>query len=274
MSDDGYFLPRHEWEPLRRTLARVPALAEDLAITLTRQDRVQKPGLSKSSRRRPESALPMHLGAAEASAELHSCLAGWVRLVVESRGIDYMPIGFTHREGFVGPLREDEARVPIGYDAGALPVLTRWLRTNLVALAMTEGSSEAADDIASQVDNVRRVIDLPQYLNYQGQCGSCGGDLRALREDRQITCQCGLVIQKSDNDRKINNILEARLFTATELVGIVFDRFGVEIKPKTVHDMAYRKVNPMTVRGVGYDGQKLYRAGDVFDALRQRKAIA
>ncbi len=158
MSDT--YLARHEWEPLRRKLSAVPELVEDLAITLTRCDHIQKPGLGKPARRRLESVLPMHIGAADTATELHNCLAGWTRLVCEQRHIDYVPIGFVDPD-FIGPLRDNQQRLPDGYDTNAMPVLARWLRTNIPALAMTEGSAEAYDDIASHIDACRRIVDLP-----------------------------------------------------------------------------------------------------------------
>lgn len=161
MTDDQSFLPRPKWEPLKRALIEIPAVVEDLAITLTRQDRIQKSTLGKTARRKPESALPLHVGAANASAELQNCLTGWVRLVCEQRQINYMPIGFTHKPEFIGPLAEGQERLPRGYDVVAIPVLAKWLRVNLIALAMTEGSAEAYDDIASCIDACRRQMDLP-----------------------------------------------------------------------------------------------------------------
>lgn len=135
--DDTRFLSRRQWEPLRRTLASIPALVEDLAITLTRQDHVGRSDLGKPSKRRPESSLPMNENAADVATELRNCLAGWVRMVIEQRGIEWS-----------------------GGDD--IATLATWLRKNVVALAMTEGSAEAAGDIASHVDAARRIVDLPE----------------------------------------------------------------------------------------------------------------
>lgn len=131
-----FFLPKHLHEPLRVKLSGVPDLVEELAITITRQSRIQKRGLSKPSRPKPESRVPFHIAAAEAADELQTCLATWVRMVCEERRIRY-----TDRDDAI--------------------TLSRWLRKNVVALALTQGSEEAHDDIVYRIEHCRSLIDLP-----------------------------------------------------------------------------------------------------------------
>lgn len=131
-----FFLARDLQRKLTEQLGTIPDLVEDLSITITRQARVQRPGLGKPRRQKPESQVPFHIGASGASAELHNCLAGWVRLVCEQRAIIY--------EGH-----------------GDIVTLARWLRRNMVALALTEGSEESCDDICHHIAQCRRMIDLP-----------------------------------------------------------------------------------------------------------------
>lgn len=136
MSDADFFMDRVDQEWLRDVLGKIPALIEDLSVTLTRQARVQRGQLGKPPKGKRDGSLPLHLGAADVATRLHNCLATWVRTVCEQRAIDY----------------DGTADI-----AG----LARWLRANLIPLALTEGSGEAADDIAGHVDACRRMIDLP-----------------------------------------------------------------------------------------------------------------
>lgn len=131
-----FFLPKHLHEPLRVKLSGVPDLVEELSVTITRQARIQKRGLGKSSRIKPESRVPFHIAASEAADELQNCLATWVRLVCEERHIRYTD--------------HDDAIT-----------LSRWLRKNIIALALTQGSKEAYDDIVCRIDHCRSMIDLP-----------------------------------------------------------------------------------------------------------------
>ncbi|MFA4052645.1 hypothetical protein [Mycobacteroides chelonae] len=133
---DSFFLDKRSQLLLRDELRSVPALVEDLLVTLTRQARIQKIGLGKPRRQRPESRIPFHLGASEASDALHNCLSTWVRLVCEQRAIAYR-------------------------EAGDIVTLARWLSRNLVPLALTEGAGEAYADIKGSLDECRRQIDLP-----------------------------------------------------------------------------------------------------------------
>lgn len=265
---DHLFIPRHELDELAKHLKAIPDLAIDLQITTTRQDciGVREGGQPRRDREQP---LPFREHGSEAFEVLHSTLATWVRHVLEERGLTFIPIGYTHRHGeFIGPLLASERRLPEGYDENTPAALARWLTANLITLAMTEGCEEAPDEIAHACINARRTVDLPNRKAFQGDCVSCGGDLTSHSIDKFVVCeQCGLIIDKSANDARVNAEISARLFTANEMVTMVRTRYGVTVKPKTIHDMAYRKTKTLLVRGYTLDGQPLYRAGDVFDRI-------
>lgn len=133
---DSFYLDKASQLKLRDELASIPRMIGELSITLTRQARVQRPGLSMSRRPKPESQVPIHLGAHNAAEKLHNCLGGWVRLVCEQRAILW--------------------------DKGNdIITLAKWLRINMTALALTEGGEEAYDDIKAAIDECWREIDIP-----------------------------------------------------------------------------------------------------------------
>lgn len=131
-----FYLHKSEHQKLRDKLHGVPALVEDLAVTITRQAHIEKRGLGATRRPRPESRLPYHIGAAQAADELHNCLSTWVRFVCEHRQIRYT-------------------------DRGDTITLARWLARNIIPLALTPGSEESADDIIAKIDACRECVDLP-----------------------------------------------------------------------------------------------------------------
>ena len=131
-----FFLDRRLQTALQEKLATVPGLVEELVVTITRQSKIQRSGLGNPRRQKPGSRLPFHIAAADAADELHNSLVTWVRFTCEARQIHYT-----------------------GHDDDLS--LSRWLRRNMVALALTEGSEEAYDDIAARIDECRRQIDLP-----------------------------------------------------------------------------------------------------------------
>lgn len=133
---DGFYLDRRGQHELVNLLAGIPTLVEDLSVTLTRQARITRGDLGKTHRRKRDGTLPLHLGAAKASAELHNCLSTWARAVCEQRALDY-----DGNDDIIG--------------------LARWLRRWVIALAMTEGAEESLPDIKAHVSDCRRIVDLP-----------------------------------------------------------------------------------------------------------------
>jgi hypothetical protein len=131
-----FYLSRPEQAKLRDKLHGVPALVEDLAVTITRQAHIEKRGLGATRRPRPESRLPYHIGAAQAADELHNCLTTWVRFTCEGQHIRYTD-------------HDDDIS------------LARWLAKHLIQLALTPGSEESADDIIANIDACRECVDLP-----------------------------------------------------------------------------------------------------------------
>ncbi|MFC9769103.1 hypothetical protein [Rhodococcus jostii] len=133
---DHLFLSREEIKKLVALLREMPELVEELAVTITRQDRIGTPG-SAGKRRGEEQPLPFNATAAEAADDLHTTLVAWVRHVCESRRVDY-----DGRDGTLG--------------------VARWLDRNIIALAMTEGSGEALDEIQYAMRRARWATDRPR----------------------------------------------------------------------------------------------------------------
>lgn len=131
-----FFLDRKLQTALQDKLSGVPDLVEELAITITRQARIQKNSLGGGRKPKPESRVPFHIAAAQAADELHNCLVTWVRLTCEERQVYY---------------KESNDDI----------TLSRWLRKHMISLALTPGSEEAFAEIAHHIDECRRLIDLP-----------------------------------------------------------------------------------------------------------------
>lgn len=133
---DGFVIPRHQQTELRELLAQIPALIEDLSITLTRQDRLGAGSGGGKRGRIDAPPLPINLAAMEARDQLHNTLAGWIRHTCNERGLTY-----------------DGTGSPISM-AGWL---TRWH----IALALSEGAEEAIPDLTDAIRRCRRVCDRP-----------------------------------------------------------------------------------------------------------------
>jgi len=284
MNADHLFLARHEMDELSRILKSIPDLADDMEVTRTRQDCIaREKNESKMGRRGREQPLPYGSAASEASDLLHSTLVSWIRHVCEQRGVEYIPIGYTHRHGRgYGPLTPRERRLPQGYDESNFRDLCHWLQRNIVALAMTEGSEESLDEIHHAYTAARQTVDLPNRKVFQGSCECCQGDLLAYQLDQFAVCaDCGVVVDKQANDARINLEIDGRLFTATEMVTLVEARLGVTLNRKRIYKWAdpnepsnHATGPKLVTRGLALgSNEKLFRAGDVF-ALVSKAPVA
>lgn len=212
---DSYFLDKGSQHKLREELASVPRMIGELSVTLTRQARIQRPGLSMSRRPKPESQVPIHIGAHNAADVLHNCLGTWVRLVCEQRAIVW--------------------------DKGNdIITLAKWLRVNMIALALTEGSEEAYEDIKAAIDECWRQIDIPADDDIVIDRGR-------VHEANRLVVTAGQV-------EKLANKMGA---------------IGKGLNKRRVETLAARRKNPL--RPCAVDGDvKFFRLGDVLDAHHRK----
>lgn len=208
---DSFFLDKSSQNKLREELASIPRMIGELSVTLTRQARIQRPGLSMSRRPKPESQVPIHIGAHNAADVLHNCLGTWVRLVCEQRAIVW--------------------------DKGNdIITLAKWLRINMIALALTEGSEEAYEDIKAAIDDCWRQIDIPADDDIVIDRGR-------VHEANRLVVTAGQV-------EKLANKMGA---------------IGKGLNKRRVETLAARRKNPL--RPCAVDGDvKFFRLGDVLDA--------
>ncbi|MGW2664155.1 hypothetical protein ACWCW7_24605 [Nocardia tengchongensis] len=116
-------------------LAAIPGLVEDLEDSVNGRARLGAAN-TRLSGRTSDQPLPFSVGAARVRDHLHATLVGWVRLVCEQRALAYR--GPTSTAG-----------------------LAAWLRTNLIALAMTEGVETAPAELRAAAEAAERVICPP-----------------------------------------------------------------------------------------------------------------
>ena len=253
MRDDDFFIPQHQRDHLTELLTTtIPGVLEDLIVTAARQDRISRPELSQTRKpKRPESRPPLNFEAAGVEIELHAALVGAVRLMCESRGVDY-----------------DGNPTTLG--------LCGWLQRNVTAIALTEGAEDIYHSIDMATKAALRAVDhRPILEHYVGTCVACDGDLYARRSDTLYACRCGTTVTKLAQDERILNELEGRNYTAQELVDLVRDRLGLKIRVNAIYELERRKVNPVEPRGyrVSHSGRRvaMFNAGEVFAVLRARQ---
>ncbi|QGJ87323.1 hypothetical protein SEA_WOCKET_77 [Gordonia phage Wocket] len=238
----------HAQDQLVEKLTDIHAwLSEDLDATLIR-DTAFRDNSERVSGKRADSEGPMPFddAAAEAARELHGALRAAVLSVCTERGLTWP-----------GERRS--------------PYLAMWLARHIVSLAVCDNATHIANTITAAHKTAFAAVDTPVRPHFHGYCEMCGQSLWSRGGDTLTCKKCRRVVDTDYQRQLVDTELEGRFFTANELVDVVRDRFKIDIKPKTVHDMAYRRRERLPVRGRTRDGQKLYRAGDVFHRLRQQQ---
>lgn len=138
---DHYVIPRTGWAPLRDLLASIPAVLDDLAVTLTRQDRIGTSSLGSSGD--PTQPLPINLAASDAHDDLRGELATWVKHTAKHRRLQLPVSGHTLE-------------------------LARWLSRHLIDLAQTPEADIAHDRIERCIRDCKRTYDRPPTKTYGG----------------------------------------------------------------------------------------------------------
>lgn len=168
---NGLFLDRHDQRDLEDVLLDIEIRFDDLVTAITRQSVTGRRDVTAFRRPKKRNGRPPHNEGAQAVADgLQNVLATAIRHTCETRAVVFMPVGFTHRSNFIGPLQPHEKRIPVGYNESSLLVLISWLRRNIVSFAMTEGCVDWADEIAYWGKRIEKIVDLPPddevYVDY------------------------------------------------------------------------------------------------------------
>lgn len=136
---DNFYLDREGQRKLVKLLREIPSLVEDLAVTITKRDRLTRPEPGgRSSVERVEMPLPINIDAVEAADNLTACLLRWVQDVCQARQLPFPCSGSTNTL-----------------------TLAAWLDRNVIALALTETADNAPNQIGHYVKMARRAVDLP-----------------------------------------------------------------------------------------------------------------
>lgn len=256
---------------LKKRLDAAAWLALELDVTLTRQDRIGEPGDRIGGT--PESPLPFHLAASEAVWVLRNTLTTWAREICETRGIEYLPLGYLP-SSFVGPLRPGEKCVPQNFTESTNGV-ARWLSHNAVAVALSEGAGEAFDEISEAVKSAQRVIDRPPGRIYIGPCGGafngvpCDADIYVTMGQPETRCPiCGSTYSVDERREQLREQVRGLLGTAAELARLLPWVLDSPITRKRIAYYANRGF--ISRRDLG--GETVFQIGEVIDAHIQCEA--
>jgi hypothetical protein len=227
---------------LKKRLDAAAWIADEIEVTLTRQDRIGETGARIG--RATEQPLPFHLAASETAWVLRNTLTTWTRELCETRSLKYD--GETSTRG-----------------------VAQWLSRNVVAIALSEGASEAFDEIDAAVKAAHRVIDRPPGRLYIGPCGEvlsgvrCEADLFVTMGHYETRCPvCGATHSVDDRREQLRDQVRGILGTAAELARLLPWILDSPITRKRI--TYYERTKMIFPRNVS--GTKMYQIGEIIDA--------
>lgn len=227
---------------LWRALGDIPALVDELDITLTKQRRfTSQTGAVRAS---SEPALPYDIGASNVLHELRNELVGLVRVCMDS-----------HIES-----RDYRDRLP----DDTCEAMSRWLMWRIDGIT---AQPYAADTLrlVRIVDRAEHVILGPPPKTFAGPCDDCGRDLYAQKGKPVVTCHaCGLHYDIETRRRWLLSVVDDRLATATEIARALT---SLELPVTAERIRQWKHRDRIDVRAHDKLDRPLFRVGDVVDLL-------
>jgi len=225
-------------------LGDMPWLDEQLNISITRQRGAATTGGPRGN----ETPLPWHDKASEALREVHTALAGWVRICVEEHVRHSSP---------------HEA-----WPSDDIPSMSRWLMWRTDGLAFHEAGGEAVREVHRAAERARNIVfwkPLPRV--YLGPCDLevCEGDVYAKEGETFGRCvECDTVYAVQMRREAMERVLDDRLFGAAEIA-----RLSTFLGLSMPRDQVRKLVNQWHHRGTlqpsahDEDGNPRFRYGSV-----------
>lgn len=264
----------HCLDDLEVALGDVPALMEDLLVTLMRQDRMPPTPNAQRQRRRAEHTKwddklnsdvedqGRLLAAKGYNRTLHHAKAGEVMSTLSNAVT-------TAVRALAEPLR---ITLPVMDAAGA----SRWLLTNLASVALSPAGPDIVADVVREHHRAMRVIDRPEERTYIGLCDQCHAAMHARPYDLAHRCACGETYDIAARQQVIHTRLMGSLVSVEEILDLSTraETFGQRINRKTLESWIQRKrlrrVGSRRNRDSGKPAVALYRAGDVLNLVQAR----
>jgi hypothetical protein len=228
---------------LRKDLTAALELADELAITITKQDRISDGG----RRARGTIPLPYRPDAAEVAWVYQRTLASWVRI-----------------------LDSTQARY-----ATSTAALAEWLTARLDVIRRDPLAGELVDEIAYATCRAFIAIDRPPTLAYLGPC-SCSPDARgrpveiyARPNAVEATCRgCNETYTVADRREWLLKRAEDQLLTAAECSRALPNLLQRPLTAAMVRGYARRgRLTPRPAHPLDPRHDPRYRVGDVLDVL-------
>jgi hypothetical protein len=241
---DQAFLCQHCCDDLARAIGDLPAIMDELDVTVTRQS---VSGVDNGGRRSAEKPLPFNPAASEVLDLARNTITTWARAIGDESGRPMRGDGTSNNAICI-------------YLVGSLP----WLR-----------SKQWSTELRGQISDVRtkayRIIDKPADRVFAGPCDICGADMYCRPGDDTVTCRTPECPAEPHNvaHRRWWLLQQAsETIAPTALIAKALTSLGEEVTPSMIRQMAFRgDIEDRSTDGEG----RLYRVGDVISVLVRRR---
>jgi hypothetical protein len=222
-----------------RALGQVPAVVDELEVTLAKQQRFTDAMLTVQN-----NGLPYDQTAADVLHRLRAELVALVRLCAAEH------------------VRSSDYRQRDPDDTSAS--MSRWLLWRVDGVAVMAWAADV-HTLVEVVTHAVTVIDRPADRVYAGPCDQCARDLYVEPGQAAAVCEhCGIGYDLEARRTWLLSVAYDTLGTATE-VARALTSFELPVTPDRVWQWKHR--GRLTAKAHNPAGQPLYRVGDVADLL-------
>lgn len=261
---------------LLRQLGDCASLAEELTVTVMRQDRVTGEGAGFVTGD-AEKPLPLNATAMEAGYALRTLLASWTCDIWESNqgrvphcsacGVEQA----LHAEGPHPRERTWYYAVPLIRVPNKVTELSRWLMRHANWMALHPAADDMFRELTDAIHTARRAVDIPSdRRQFLGVCGfelegvACPQELYALPGQFEVTCKvCGSCWSAEERVSFLLGIAEDR-DVSLAAASMLLTRLGFVVGEGDLRKIVLKaKVEP---RSMDRHRKRAYRLGDLLTA--------
>lgn len=273
---DSAYLCHHCTTVLERQIGSLPALADDLETTRTRQSRIGSQALGIIVKA-AETPIPWNDKAARQLASLRTMLVGWVRVCEDWRVTPEGPACRRCAHPTCATVRA--TRQPDDTWTG----MTAYLLAALPAFRHRPEVQACADDLDRATKQAEEVMDRRPEQTFYGPCGSveyedgqpapgsepCPADLYGDADATEIVCEvCAAEHKVSDVREWLIKAAQDRLATAAELSKFL-TLYGEPLTAERIRKWAER--GQLVAHGKNAAGSPLYRVSEAVQRLTEQQ---
>lgn len=239
---------------LLQRLGDCAALAEELDVTLSRQDKVGKASVGFVSNGGDEQPIPVHLGALDASESLRALLESWSRYLWESNRrpvLHCSACGVEQQFHPEGPILAVQrlwyATLPELRVDDSVVGWSRWLMRHAGWIRVHTGAECIYNEIAAEIHAAWRAVDSAAGRVYLGTCYAqldgeeCYEILRGFEDRDTVTCKaCGTEHDQAARRAFLLGAAEGEVVSIGTLVGLVTG-LGTRLTSSMVRNLKARK---------------------------------